>query len=127
MNSNKVRSMHWYIAVLLCFLSTSCVQYKYVLKNDPHNPTLDVKNAHEEIEKGDWVTVIVNKRQFSSLEIQSIDDKKMIVRQYSSRNEWKEHTIYLEYVEKVVLQDLELTYPIGGPLTALIVIMFLLV
>ena len=122
------RKTRLYHLVILFFLSfCSCVNYKYVLKNDPQNPTTEVEKVYQEIKKGDWVTVVVNKRPHYNLEVQRIDDVKMVVRQYRTKEDWKEHTIYLEYVNKIVLQDLELTYPIGGPFTAVIVILFLLV
>ena len=123
----KTLLRYFILWMVVCLVNSSCVQYKYVLKNDPQNPSSEVEEAYKEVEPGDWVTVVVNSRTFNHLEVTDIDSQKMNVRQYITADTWKSHTVYLEYIDKLIVEDLEMTYPIGAPFTAVLVILFLLV
>lgn len=116
-------SIKW---ISLIIIMTSCVYYTPVVdKNTPPNEI--AKKVQEEIEVGDWVRLKIYNNVYYNLEVMHIDQEKIVVVRHSPDRPDATYEIYLQYVQELTIMDTEITYPIGGPLTALIILMYLLV
>ena len=104
----------------------SCVYYTPVIdKNTPSHEVVTV--VQEELEVGDWIKLKINNNIFFNLEVMHIDEDKISVVRHSKELPDARYDIYLEYVQELTIMETEVTYPIGGPLTALLILMYLLV
>ena len=117
--------------VILCipvlFAVSSCMEYRYMVENDPLNPSKAIEEVQNEVKVGDWVMIKLHNRYYYNLEVVEVEKTKITVKQYYSHNKYHQHDIYLEYIQKLTIQDLDLTYPVGGPVTAILILFFLLV
>ena len=115
------------IWVLASLVFSSCIHYKYVFNNDLNNPTEDFRTVCKELEAGDWVTIKVHNRTFENLEVANITEEIITVKQYSSYKDYQLYELPIKYIQRLALQKMEMDYPVGGPLTLVIVIMYFLV
>ena len=106
----------------------SCIHYKFKVVNDPHNPGSLVEQVKEELKVGDFITLKLYNRTFYNLEVTHIQSPLITVKQYlPHHNEYRVYDIHLEYIQELTVEDLEMEYPVGGPVTALLILFYLLV
>ena len=115
------------IWVIIIFTLFSCVTNKLVIENDRGDPSKVIAEVFEKIEVGDWITLKANNKTYHRLQVVSIEDSKMKVRQYLYDNSSIYHVVNLEYIQELKMVDHEATFPVGVPVTILIVLFYLLV
>lgn len=119
-----IRIAIW-IFVILAF--TSCITNKLVIENDLQNPSVAIAEIYEKIEAGDWITLKANDKYFSRLQVVSLEGYQMKVRQPMLDHSLVYHYVNLEYIQKLKKVETEARYPVGVPVTILIVLFYLLV
>ena len=114
--------------LIFSLLALSCVQQKPLLVNDPYDPGPVEEIVRKGVKTGDYITLKVHNHTFYNLEVVEIDGPFIRVKQYlSNRNTFQLYDIYLIYIQELTVVDPEMTYPVGGPVTALLILFYLLV
>lgn len=116
--------------LLMAFMSislNSCITNKLVIENDLQDPSKALIEIYDKVEAGDWITLKANNRYYSRLQVVSIKGSQMKVRQHLLDHSMVYHYVNLEYIQELKRVETEARYPVGVPVTILIVLFYLLV
>jgi len=114
-----------WIFVILAF--TSCITNKLVIENDLSDPSESITEIIQQIEVGDVISLKTNNRTYNYLKVVNIEGPQMKVRQYHPDQGSIYHIVNLEYIQELKRVETEARYPVGVPVTILIVLFYLLV
>jgi hypothetical protein len=120
------RNLLWLIT--FSFIYFSCVQQKPLVVNDPYSPGPVEEKVNDGLKVGDFISLKVNNRTFYNLEVTEINGPSIVVKQYlPDKNAYEFFEIHLVYIQELTIVDPEMAYPVGGPVTALLILFYLLV
>jgi hypothetical protein len=116
-----------WITIIVILVFNSCITNKLVIENDLNNPTESIAKIFKQIEVGDVISLKVNNRTYKYLRVVNMDGPQMKVKQYHPDYGSIYHTVNLEYIQELKRVETEARYPVGVPVTILIVLFYLLV
>ncbi len=123
-NSNFILSA--FILMLLVSV-TSCVSTKDIVKKEDYSDNTNSELVYSQVKPGDIVTIKAHDRFYRNLEVISVNDSYLIVQYFTVDHRKLQHKVNSKYIQSLSIVKTEITYPIGGPFTVLLIIMFLLV
>ena len=123
-NSNFLHSTILVIS-LLCV--TSCVSIQDVVNKENYSGDTNSDLVYSQVEPGDYVTIKANDRIYRNLRVISVNDSYLTVEYITGDYRKIEHRVNSDYIQSLSIVKTEITYPIGGPFTIVLIIMFLLV
>lgn len=114
----------WNFVILVL---TSCITNKLVIENDFNDPTESIVNIYKQVEVGDVISLKTYNRTYKYLRVVNMKGSQMKVRQYHPDYGSMYHIVNLEYIQELKKVETEARYPVGVPVTILIVLFYLLV
>ena len=115
------------LALMLIISTTSCVSVEGIVKNEDYFGDTNSELVYSQVKPGDFVIIKANDRIYRNLKVISVNDTYLIVLSVTGDLIKREHRINSKYIQSLSIVKTEITYPIGGPFTVLLIIMFLLV
>ena len=124
--NNSSFMLHAFILMLLVSI-TSCISIQDIVKKEDYGNNTNSELVYSQVEPGDIVTIKANDRLYRNLRVLSVNDSYIIVQYFTEDHRKLQHRVNSKYIQSLSIVETEITYPIGGPFTLVLILMFLLV
>ena len=115
------------ISIFVILVFNSCITNKLVIENDINDPTESIAKIFKQVEVGDVISLKTNNKTYKYLRVVNMEGPQMKVKQFHPDYGFIYHIVNLEYIQELKKVETEARYPVGVPVSILIVLFYLLV
>ena len=122
----KTRTLTRILWISIAFSLFCCETNRTLIEGNYENPQPTIDDVNEMVQVGDYVNLKIKDWSFYNLLVEDIDGSVMTVK-YHTDSGPVYNKIHLQYIKEIEVVELEVVYPVGAPVTVLLILFYLLV